>query len=131
MLKFLLLRLVVCYTKKRRLTIPAKKLIRAHVATLEWNMMSRKFGMTAAELVRLQEKSVELLESLKSELPEKTGVQNARKFEKVHSILHKVREPILFGWSENSAHKDRKTVILTSSRRLHTAVTAQTIRRYS
>jgi hypothetical protein len=64
-------------------------------------MMSRKFGMTAAELVRLQEKSVELLELLKSELPEKNGVQNAWKFEKAHSILHKVRELILFGWSEN------------------------------
>ncbi len=53
--------------------------------------------MTAAELVRLQEKSVELLELLKPELPEKNGVQNAWKFEKAHSILHKVRELILFG----------------------------------
>jgi hypothetical protein len=56
---------------------PSKNLIRAHVAALEWNMMSRKIGTTAAELVRLQEKFVELLESSKSELPEKTGVQNA------------------------------------------------------
>ena len=87
--------------KKALLEDPSENLIRAHVATLEWNMMSRKFGMTAAELVRLQEKSVELLELLKSELPEKNGVQNAWKFEKAHSILHKVRELILFGWSEN------------------------------
>lgn len=87
--------------KKAPLEDPSENLIRAHVATLEWNMMSRKFGMTAAELVRLQEKSVELLELLKSELPEKNGVQNAWKFEKAHSILHKVRELILFGWSEN------------------------------
>ena len=28
-------------------------------------------------------------------------MQNAWKFEKAHSILHKVRELILFGWSEN------------------------------
>jgi hypothetical protein len=87
--------------KKAFLDDPCENLIRAHVATLEWNMMSRKFGMTAAELVRLQEKSVELLEVLKAELPEKNGVQNAWKFEKAHSILHKVRELILFGWSEN------------------------------
>ena len=64
-------------------------------------MLSRKFGMPASELVRLQAKSVEVLELLKSEFPEKNGVQNAWKFEKAHSILHKVRELILFGWSEN------------------------------
>jgi hypothetical protein len=60
-----------------------------------------KFGMTAAELERLQSKSVEVLELLKSNFPEKNGVTNAWKFEKAHSILHKVRELILFGWSEN------------------------------
>ena len=38
---------------------------------------------------------------LKSNFPEKNGVTNAWKFEKAHSILHKVRELILFGWSEN------------------------------
>jgi hypothetical protein len=76
-------------------------MIGAHVATLEWHMLSRKFGMPASELVRLQAKSVEVLELLKSEFPEKNGVQNAWKFEKAHSILHKVRELILFGWSEN------------------------------
>jgi hypothetical protein len=67
--------------QKAPLDDPSENLIRAHVAALEWNMMSRKIGMTAAKLVRLQEKSAELLESLKSELPEKTGVHNARKFE--------------------------------------------------
>ncbi len=33
--------------------------------------------------------------------PEKNGVTNTWKFEKEHSILHKSRELILFGWSEN------------------------------
>ena len=80
---------------------PTENMIRAHVATLEWHMLSRKFGMPASELARLQEKSVEVLELLKAEFPEKNGVQNAWKFEKAHSILHKVRELILFGWSEN------------------------------
>jgi hypothetical protein len=44
---------------------------------------------------------VEVLELLKSNLPLKDGVTNAWKFEKAHSILHKVLELILFGWSKN------------------------------
>ena len=73
----------------------------AHVSMLEWHMKSRKFGMTAAQLEELQLKSVEVLESLTSTFPNKNGVANGWKFEKAHSILHKVRELILFGWSEN------------------------------
>ena len=80
---------------------PSQKLIAAHVTTLEWHMQSHKFSMTAAELERLQDTSVEILDLLKAYLPEKNGVKNAWKFEKAHSILHKVRELILFGWSEN------------------------------
>jgi hypothetical protein len=57
--------------------------------------------MTAADLGLLQEKSVEVLEWLKVNLPEKNGVINTWKFEKAHIILHKVLELILFGWSEN------------------------------
>jgi hypothetical protein len=37
-------------------------------------------------LVRLQEKSVDVLELLKANLSEKNGVQNAWKFEKTHDI---------------------------------------------
>ena len=99
MLQSILLSLEVRSTKEHQDS--SENLIGAHVATLEWHMLSRKFGMPASELVRLQAKSVELLEMLKSEFPEKNGVQNAWKFEKAHSILHKVRELILFGWSEN------------------------------
>ena len=57
--------------------------------------------MTADKLRKLQEQSVSLLEPLKTNLPEKSGEASAWKFEKAHSILHKVRELILFGWSEN------------------------------
>ena len=46
-------------------------------------------------------KSVEVLESLKPTFPEKNSVANTWKFEKAHSILNKVRELFLFGWSEN------------------------------
>ncbi len=48
---------------------PMKGIVKAHVAILEWHMQSRKFGMTAAKLELLQQKSVEVLESLVSTLP--------------------------------------------------------------
>ncbi len=57
--------------------------------------------MTAVQLELLQQKSIEVLESFKSTFPEKNDVANGWKFEKAHSILHKVRELILFGFSEN------------------------------
>jgi len=80
---------------------PMEAIVQTHVTMLEWHMQSRKFGMTAAQLETLQRKSVELLESLTATFPEKNGVANGWKFEKAHSILHKVRELILFGWAEN------------------------------
>ncbi len=60
--------------------------------SLAWQLLSWK---------GCKEKSVEVLELLKSNLPLKDGVTNAWKFEKAHSILHKVLELILFGWSKN------------------------------
>ena len=80
---------------------PSEKLIEVHVATLKWHMQSRTFEMTAEKLQKLQDQSVSLLELLKTNLPVKSGEKSAWKFEKAHSILHKVRELILFGWSEN------------------------------
>jgi hypothetical protein len=61
--------------------------IRAHVSMLKSHM--------------LQQKSVEVLEFFVSTFPTKNGVVNAWKFEKAHSILHKVCDLILFGWSED------------------------------
>ena len=80
---------------------PSEKLIEVHVAALKWHMQSRTFEMTAEKLQKLQDQSVSLLELLKTNLPVKSGEKSAWKFEKAHSILHKVRELILFGWSEN------------------------------
>ena len=105
---------------------PSDKLIAAHTATLEWHMQSRKFSMTAAELVRLQEKSVEVLDLLKANLPEKNGVKNAWKFEKAHSILHKVRELILFGWSENFSTQGPEHCHIDFVKKLHTAQAIRT-----
>ena len=82
---------------------PSEKIVETHVAALKWHMQSRKFEMTAETLQKLQSMSVALLELLKRNLPEKSGEANAWKFEKAHSILHKVRELLLFGWSENTS----------------------------
>jgi len=48
----------------------------------------------------LQEKSVELLEVLKEHLPDKSGEKSQWNFEKAHSVLHKVRDLMMWGWSE-------------------------------
>jgi hypothetical protein len=80
---------------------PMESIVELHVSMLEWHMHSRKFGMTADQLELLQQKSIEVFESFKSTFPEKNSVANGWKFEKAHSIPHKVRKLILFGWSEN------------------------------
>ena len=72
-----------------------------HLADLKWNVLQYRFGLVASGLERLQSNSVELLDLLKSNLPESTGGAECRNFEKAHSILHKVREILLFRWSEN------------------------------
>lgn len=71
------------------------------MTALKWNILQRRFGLLASDLARLQSTSVELLQILKSNLPERTGGAEGWNFEKAHSILHKVREILLFGWSEN------------------------------
>ena len=89
--------------KKPFVNDPSERLIETHVSALKWHMQSRKFEMTATTLKKLQDMSVSLLELLKQNLPVKSGEADAWKFEKAHSILHKVRELILFGWSENTS----------------------------
>jgi hypothetical protein len=70
---------------------PSEKLIEVHLAALKWNMQQRRFGLTDEGCVRLHEMSVELLDLLKSNMPEKTGEASGWKIEKAHSILHKVK----------------------------------------
>ena len=43
---------------------PIKSIVEGHVSMLAWHMQSRKFGMTAIQLKLLQQKSIEVLESL-------------------------------------------------------------------
>jgi len=83
------------------ITDPSDKLIEVHLAALKWNLLQRRFGLVAEDVAKLQRMSIDLLELLKSNLPDKSGQSTGWKFEKAHSILHKVREIILFGWTEN------------------------------
>ena len=64
-------------------------------------MQQRRFGLTAVGLDKLHALSVELLDLLKENMPYRTGGAEGWNFEKAHSILHKVRDILLFGWSEN------------------------------
>lgn len=70
---------------------PSDALIEVHLAALKWNIQQRRFGLVADDCEKLQEMSIELLELLKSNMPEKTGEASGWNFEKAHSILHKVR----------------------------------------
>ena len=49
-----------------------------------------------------QEMAVELLDHLNRKLPDKCGEKGGWKFDKAHSILHKVREIIMWGNSDNT-----------------------------
>ena len=61
---------------------PSDKLIEVLLAVLRYNMQSRRFGLIAP---------VELLELVKTNMLKASGEQNAWKFEKAHSLLHKER----------------------------------------
>ena len=80
---------------------PSDKIVEVHLAALKWNLLQRRFGLVAEDVAKLHKMSVDLLELLKTNLPKKSGQSTGWKFEKAHSILHKVREIILFGWTEN------------------------------
>ena len=79
---------------------PSDGIITVHLEVVEYNKC-RQFGMNADDLVELQGMAEEFLNFCKTYLPNKSGQKRAWKFEKAHSILHKVREIIMFGWTEN------------------------------
>ena len=84
---------------------PSDEIIKVLLAALRWDMQQRRFGLTAVGLVKLHALSVELLDLLKENMPDRTGGAEGWNFEKAHSILHKVRDILLFGWSENFGHQ--------------------------
>jgi hypothetical protein len=58
---------------------PCDKLVEVHLTALKWNMQQRRFGLTAEGCDRLHQLSVELLEFLKSNMPNKTGQSSGLK----------------------------------------------------
>ncbi len=64
-------------------------------------MATRKTQIPESEVPALQQKAVDLLDLLQKNLPDKTGEKAKWNFEKAHSILHKVREIVLWGNFDN------------------------------
>jgi hypothetical protein len=87
------------------ITDPSDEIIEVLLAALRWDMLQCLFGLTAVGLEKLHALSMELLEVFKENMPYGTGGPEGWNFEKAHSILHKVRDNLLFGWSENFSHQ--------------------------
>ena len=68
---------------------PSDEIIEVLLAALRWYMQQRRFGLTAERLDKLHALSVELLEVLKENMPDRAGGPQGWNFEKAHSILHK------------------------------------------
>ena len=66
-------------------------------------MMSREWNVMVSDLQELHRKGISLLELLKTHFPDRVGGAQGWNFEKAHSILHKVREIVMWGWSENTS----------------------------
>jgi hypothetical protein len=81
---------------------PSEEIQEVLIACVEWNMETRAKDIPEADLPALQQKAVDLLDLLKKNLPDKTGKKARWSFEKAHSILHKVREIVLWGNTDNT-----------------------------
>jgi hypothetical protein len=65
-------------------------------------MLSREWNLSVSDLSKLHTLSKGLLDALNEHLPNRVGGALGWNFEKAHSILHKVREIVMWGWSENT-----------------------------
>ena len=88
--------------KLPHVTDPSDEIVEVLIQCMEWNIASRQSGIPESELPDLQQKSVDLLDLLRKNLQDKTGEKANWNFEKAHSILHKVREIVLWGNSDNT-----------------------------
>ena len=92
---------------------PSADVVDVLIACMEWNITTRQSRIPEDELPELQAKAVELLDLLQRNLPDKTGEKGKWNFEKAHSILHKVREIILWGNSDNCSCQSPEVCICT------------------
>ncbi len=83
-----------------QIVAPSDEIIEVPLAEPRWDMQQRRFGLVAEGLDKLHALSVDLLELLKENMPDRIGGQKGWYFEKahsiLHSILHKVRDILLF-----------------------------------
>jgi hypothetical protein len=82
---------------------PSDEVVEVLIQCMDWNIATRQSGIAESELPELQQKAVDLLDLLQKNLPDKTGEKGKWNFEKAHSILHKVREIVLWGNSDNTS----------------------------
>ncbi len=82
---------------------PSNEIDDVLVKSMEWNMLSREWNLSVSVLSELHNLNKDLLYTLNYNLPDRVGGAQGWNFEKSHSILHKVREIIMWGWSENTS----------------------------
>ena len=82
---------------------PSNEIVEVLIQCMERNIASSQSGIPESELPELQQKAIDLLDLLKKNLPDKTGEKAKWNFEKAHSILHKIREIVLWGNSDNTS----------------------------
>ena len=92
-----------CLYKLPHVADPSDEIVEVLIQCMDWNIASRQTGIPEAELPELQQKAIDLLDLLQKNLPDKTGEKAKWNFEKAHSILHKVREIVLWGNSDNTS----------------------------
>ena len=80
---------------------PSNEVVEVLIQCMDWNISTRQSSIPLSELPELHAKAVALLDLLQRNLPDKTGEKAKWNFEKAHSILHKVREIVLWGNSDN------------------------------
>ena len=80
---------------------PSNEVVEVLIQCMDWNIATRQSSIPLSELPELHAKAVALLDLLQRNLPDKTGEKAKWNFEKAHSILHKVREIVLWGNSDN------------------------------
>ena len=88
---------------------PSDEIIEVLLAALRWDMQQRRFGLTAERLEKLHALSVELLDLLQENMPDRTGGVKGWNFE-VFFIRYEIS--CFWGGPRTSATRDLSTAIL-------------------
>jgi hypothetical protein len=90
----------------------SNEVVEVLIQCMESNIATRQSHIAEAQLPKLQQKAVDLLDILQENLPDKTGKKGKWNFEKAHSILHKVLEIVLWGNSDNTSCQAPEVIFL-------------------